>query len=95
MYLGSGLNDCLIDVSIGYFEFFVQYVFSLTLLDLLDSFDSEPWQGGRPKALSEDKQKPLNQLYKDESISVKEICQMLNISKPTLYKYLKSGNLPS
>jgi DNA invertase Pin-like site-specific DNA recombinase len=46
--------------------------------------------GGRPKSLSEDKQKLLNQLYKDESISVKEICQMLSISKPTMYKYLKT-----
>lgn len=41
--------------------------------------------GGRSKALTKDKQKLLMQLYKDENISVKEICQMMNISKPTLY----------
>lgn len=46
--------------------------------------------GGRPKALTKDKQKLLMQLYKDDSISVKEICQMMGISKPTLYKYVKS-----
>ena len=48
-------------------------------------------KGGRPKSLSRDKQKRLVQLYKDETISVKEICQMLKISKPTLYKYLKTS----
>ncbi|WPP49652.1 recombinase family protein [Catalinimonas niigatensis] len=46
--------------------------------------------GGRPKALTKDKQKLLIQLYKDQSISVKQICQMMNISKPTLYKYVKN-----
>ncbi len=46
--------------------------------------------GGRPKSLSEDKQKRLIKLYNDKSVSVKEICQMMNISKPTLYKYIRS-----
>jgi DNA invertase Pin-like site-specific DNA recombinase len=48
--------------------------------------------GGRCKTLSPDQQKRLKQLYKDQSVSVKEICQMMSISKPTLYKYLKGGH---
>jgi DNA invertase Pin-like site-specific DNA recombinase len=48
--------------------------------------------GGRSKTLSPEQQKRLKQLYKDQSVSVKEICQMMNISKPTLYKYLKGGH---
>ncbi|WPP48932.1 recombinase family protein [Catalinimonas niigatensis] len=48
-------------------------------------------QGGRPKSLNKDKQKRLVQLYKDHNISVKEICEMMNISKPTLYKYVKEA----
>jgi DNA invertase Pin-like site-specific DNA recombinase len=48
--------------------------------------------GGRSKTLSPEQQKRLKQLYKDQSVSVKEICQMMGISKPTLYKYLKGGH---
>jgi DNA invertase Pin-like site-specific DNA recombinase len=48
--------------------------------------------GGRSKTLSPDQQKRLKQLYKDQNVSVKEICQMMSISKPTLYKYLKNGH---
>jgi DNA invertase Pin-like site-specific DNA recombinase len=48
--------------------------------------------GGRSKTLSPEQQKRLKQLYKDQSVSVKEICQMMSISKPTLYKYLKGGH---
>ena len=45
-------------------------------------------QGGRPKALSVEKRQLLRKLYDDENYSVKAICEMLRISKPTLYKYL-------
>ncbi len=45
-------------------------------------------QGGRPKALSVEKRQLLRKLYEDENYSVKAICQMLGISKPTMYKYL-------
>ena len=45
-------------------------------------------QGGRPKALSLEKRQLLRKLYEDKNYSVKAICQMLGISKPTLYKYL-------
>ncbi|MDF9797760.1 DNA invertase Pin-like site-specific DNA recombinase [Catalinimonas alkaloidigena] len=43
-------------------------------------------RGCRPKAFSGRLQKSLVQLYKGDSPSVNEICKMMNISKPTLYK---------
>ena len=46
-------------------------------------------QGGRPKALSVEKSQLLCKLYEDENYSVKAICEMLGISKPTMYKYLQ------
>lgn len=48
--------------------------------------------GGRPKGLSEPaKRKAVaaEALYKEGQLSVVEICQNLNISKATLYKYLR------
>lgn len=44
--------------------------------------------GGRPKALTAEKRRLLRRLYADEAYSITAICRMLNISKPTLYKYL-------
>ena len=45
-------------------------------------------KGGRPSKLS-DKQKALVlKLHKDGKHSIKDICQMLNISKQTLYNYI-------
>lgn len=44
--------------------------------------------GGRPKKLNETKQKMARQMY-DAQNPIKEICEALKISKPTLYKYLK------
>ena len=44
--------------------------------------------GGRPKALDPRKQQVAIGLYKDKKHSVQEICQMMGISKPTLYSYL-------
>jgi len=46
-------------------------------------------QGGRPKILSESKRELVIKLYTSKEHSVKEICQMMNISKPTLYKYIQ------
>ena len=49
-------------------------------------------KGGRPKGLS---QKAKNtaivaeQLYKQQQLSVREICVQLSISKASLYKYLR------
>ena len=49
-------------------------------------------KGGRPKGLSEQAQKTAiaaEALYKEGQLSVSEMCQNLNISKATLYKYLR------
>ncbi len=46
-------------------------------------------KGGRPKALNEKQIEWARQLYNDKADSVKDICKTLNISKPTLYNYLK------
>lgn len=45
--------------------------------------------GGRPTALDKEKQRTVVQIYKDANLSIKEICEMFGISKPTLYKYVK------
>ena len=45
-------------------------------------------KGGRPRMLNKEKHKLLHKLYGDELYSIATICQMLGISKPTLYKYL-------
>lgn len=44
--------------------------------------------GGRPKALDSKKVDLAYQLYDAKKQSIKEICQFLGISKPTLYSYL-------
>lgn len=52
--------------------------------------------GGRPKGLSkkaQDKARLAESLYKEKNYSIKEICEYLNISKPTLYRYLRSRNI--
>lgn len=45
--------------------------------------------GGRPNKLSPDKAKLAIQLYEGKQHSIQKICELLGISKPTLYKYLK------
>lgn len=45
-------------------------------------------KGGRPKALDADKQVLAVQLYAEKKHTVKRICQMMGISKPTLYEYI-------
>lgn len=47
--------------------------------------------GGRPNALNADKQQLAVQLYLDKKTSVGKICEMLAISKPTLYAYVRSN----
>jgi DNA invertase Pin-like site-specific DNA recombinase len=47
-------------------------------------------QGGRPKALRPDKRKLAVDLYLEKKLSVKSICEMMSISKPTLYSYVRS-----
>ena len=46
--------------------------------------------GGRPTKLSCEKVNLLNKLYNDREQTVKEICNLFEISRPTLYKYLSN-----
>jgi len=46
--------------------------------------------GGRPRTLDDDKKQLAIRLYKEKQLPVKKICEMMGISKPTLYSYLKS-----
>jgi DNA invertase Pin-like site-specific DNA recombinase len=46
-------------------------------------------KGGRPQALQADKRKIAVDLYNKKEIPVHQICEMLKISKPTLYKYVR------
>ena len=49
-------------------------------------------KGGRPKGLSkkaQDKARLAESLYKERVRSISEICSHLEISKPTLYRYLR------
>ncbi len=45
--------------------------------------------GGRPMALNSDKQKLAVRLYEEKQHTVQQICEMMNISKPTLYRYVE------
>lgn len=45
-------------------------------------------KGGRPKALDKTKTELAYKLYEEKKHTIKEICQILGISKPTLYAYL-------
>lgn len=49
-------------------------------------------QDGRPKILPENKRELVTKLYEGKEHSIKEICQMMGISKPTLYKYIREQN---
>jgi len=45
--------------------------------------------GGRPKTLDDKKTALAYRLYDEKKHSIAELCQMLGISKPTLYAYLR------
>lgn len=45
--------------------------------------------GGRPKSLDKKKQQWLYRLYDEKKHSIQEICELLGISKSTLYTYLR------
>jgi len=49
-------------------------------------------KGGRPKALNSKQREIVVRLYNDQKNTVKEICEMMKISKPTLYSYLRQNN---
>ena len=46
-------------------------------------------KGGRPPLLDVEKRKLAVKLYNDKNYSVNQVCQMMGISKPTLYKYVR------
>jgi DNA invertase Pin-like site-specific DNA recombinase len=45
--------------------------------------------GGRPKQLDLNKRQLTVKLYKERKHTVQEVCQMMGVSKPTLYQYLR------
>ena len=47
--------------------------------------------GGRPKALDRNQQHLAVKLYHDRQHSIAEICQLMSISKPTLYSYVAAA----
>lgn len=47
--------------------------------------------GGRPKALNKDKRQLAVQLYKEGETPIAKICSMMQISKPTLYAYVRES----
>jgi DNA invertase Pin-like site-specific DNA recombinase len=47
-------------------------------------------KGGRPKALTIKKVQMLHDLYRNKDNSIDEICKTLNISRTTLYRYIKN-----
>lgn len=50
-------------------------------------------KGGRPKGLSkkaQDKARLAESLYREKQRSIRQICDHLDISKPTLYRYLRA-----
>ena len=49
--------------------------------------------GGRPKALDADKRALAVKLYDEKNHTVAQICQMMGISKPTLYKYIEDERM--
>lgn len=46
-------------------------------------------KGGRPKALRSNKRQVAVELYEQKKHSVSQICEMMSISKPTLYSYVR------
>lgn len=59
----------------------------------LESAKARGKKGGRPKGLSnkaKDKARLAESLYRENQRSITEICEHLDISKPTLYRYLRT-----
>ena len=48
-------------------------------------------KGGRPKALNLDKQALAVKLYDEKNHTVNQICELMGISKPTLYTYIDAA----
>lgn len=47
--------------------------------------------GGRPKTLGTDKRELAISLYNEKKTPVKKICEMMGISKPTFYAYVRES----
>jgi DNA invertase Pin-like site-specific DNA recombinase len=47
-------------------------------------------KGGRPKALSPKKAQMAHALYADKTTTIDDICRTLNISRATLYRYIRN-----
>ena len=47
-------------------------------------------KGGRPKVLTPKKAQMAQALYKDKNNTIDEICKTLNVSRATLYRYVKT-----
>jgi DNA invertase Pin-like site-specific DNA recombinase len=47
--------------------------------------------GGRPNSLNNDKKQVVIDLYNERKLTVKKICEMMDISKPTLYCYVRDS----
>ncbi|RZN52418.1 recombinase family protein [Escherichia sp. E13S3] len=45
-------------------------------------------KGGRPKVLNKDKQALAVRLYDEKKHTVAQICELMGVSRPTLYKYI-------
>ena len=50
-------------------------------------------KGGRPKALDDKKRKLAINMFKDKKYSVKDVCDAVGITKPTLYRYLRQESV--
>ena len=50
--------------------------------------------GGRPLKLDEKKRELAIKLYNEKERSIKEICQIMGVSKPTLYSYIHKQEKP-
>lgn len=48
-------------------------------------------KAGRPKKLNLEKEKLAHDLYNEKTRSIKQICDLIGVSKPTLYKYLNKN----
>ncbi len=50
-------------------------------------------KGGRPKALDKDNRDVAVDLYNQKKLTVEKICEMMEITKPTLYKYIRGSSI--
>ena len=52
-------------------------------------------RGGRPRGVDQKKQKAAMALKKNSAYSIREICEIVGISRNTYYKYTREGTLPA